>query len=72
MQQQGFTSVLSLKPHLSPDILAKKHIDSTCRRIAELAREEKQRSEAFTSSLLRSDMTAIFFSALNGSSNKVV
>ena len=72
MKQQAFTNVLSLKPHLSHDILAKKHIDSTCRRVTELGKEARQRSEVFTTAILSSDMAAIFFSALNGQPNPIV
>lgn len=52
--------------------MSKERIESTCSRIAEVGKQERQKSEAFRTSILGSDMAAIFFSALNGSPNSIV
>lgn len=72
VKQQQFTNTVSLKPHISPEVLSKERIESTCSRIAEVGKQERQKSEAFRTSILGSDMAAIFFSALNGSPNSIV
>lgn len=72
MKQREFTNIVGLKPHISPEILAKERIESTCSRIAEVSKQERQKSETFKTSILSSGTAAIFFSALNGSPNSIV